>query len=522
MEALINRIHYLPLLVATGICLFGGSALHAQSQSLLKTYPHDVAAILPLQDEGNLTVTLENESGPQPVNGSSDPELESSISTQQLLLENFQLYKNLLANDMTAEADTVAKRIVELSIRENGFESTATARALTNLAIVQYRNKNYTAAQQNYEAAIGIIEQVEDRLNSALINPLKGLGSAQLALDRPDMALETFTRAQHINHVNKGPHNLDQVKILESLAEIYIYVGEIKKASKLHNRTYALYARKYDTNSEDIIPALYKRAEWQHRLRLYDRERDTYRKIINIVARNQNKKSLALIRPLTGLASAYLYIGALDFEYYPESAITSGEIYLKRAKRIAEENPDSTWEIRENALLSLADFYILSKNVGKARRAYQNVWDLLSEDESRFINRYNHLEVLVLIQDVHLPKYYGVNKNNGALEDDEQFERGKIVTKFMVNTRGRTKNFEIIEMRPSGLTDMRKVVLKNMKRLVYRPRLENRELVNTENMTYTHEFFYRRSDLTSVDEIEEFSSPTVDDANAVAVNNSGE
>ena len=78
-------------------------------------------------------------------------------------------------------------------------------------------------------------------------------------------------------------------------------------------------------------------------------------------------------------------------------------------------------------------------------------------------------------------------------------------------------------MYPSELTDMRNLALKEMKRLIYRPRLENREIVNTENITYTHEFFYRQSDLTSVDKIEEFSSPTTtDDVDEVAVNNSSE
>jgi hypothetical protein len=255
---------------------------------------------------------------------------------------------------------------------------------------------------------------------------------------------------------------------------------------------------------------------------LYDLERSTYRKIINIIEKNKGKQSLALIRPLTGLANAYLYRSSFDYEYYRESTITTGEVYLKRATRIAEEHSDTTWEIRENTLLSLADFYILSKKMSQAKKTYQDVWDLLSEDASRFINRYNHLEVLVLLQDIYLPKYYGANKNKVALNEDDQFERGKIVTKFIVNTRGRVKNFEVIEMYPSGLTGMRNLVLKEMKRLIYRPRLENREVVNTE-MTYTHEFFYRQSDLTSVDKIEEFSSPnTTGDADEVAVNNSSE
>ncbi len=511
MEALlIIKTPYLPLLAATALFLFGGTILHAQSESPLKTTVHDQAAEPPAEDEGDPTVTLENESEPEEVNGSSDPDLESAIAAQQQLAEDFALYKNLLANGMTAEADVVAKRIVELSIRENGFESSDTAKALTNLAIVQHRNEDYETAQQNYEAAIGIIERVEDRLNSGLINPLRGLGAAQLASGRPDLALDTFGRAQHISHVNEGPHNIDQVAIIESLAEIYIYIGEFESAYDLQDRIYELYARKYAEDSDQIIPALFKRAEWQHRLRLYGRERDTYRRVIKIIEKNQDKQSLDLIRPLTGLANAHLFVGEVG-----------GAVHLKRAKRIAEEHPDSTWEIKENTFLSLADFYIFSDKAGKAKSAYQDTWDLLSEDESRLVNRYDHLETTVMLQDIYPPKYYGIDEDSERIDKDEEFQRGKIVTTFVITVRGRAKNFEIIESHPVGLEEMEKDVLKEMRRLIYRPRLENREVVETENMTYTHEFFYRESELSPIDAVEELASPNVDEEEEVAADNSG-
>jgi len=518
---LINRIPWLPLLLAAGFFLFGGTTLHAQSQSPLKSTPHDSAAVPPPENEGDQTVTIENDSEPEEVNGSSDPDLESAIAAQQQLAEDFAHYKNLLANGMTAEADVVAKRIVELSIRRNGFESADTARALTNLAIVQHRNEDYETAQQNYEAAIGIIEQVEHRLTSALINPLRGLGAAQMASGRPDQALDTFARARHVSHVNEGPHNLDQVTIIESLAEIYIYIGEFESAYDLQDRIYELYARKYAVDSDQIIPALFKRAEWQHRLRLYGRERDSYRRIVKIIEKNQDKKSLDLIRPLTGLGNAYLFVGEIDREFQRDSTLTTGEPFLKRAKRIAEEHPDSTWKIKENTFLSLADFYIFSDKAGKAQRAYQDTWDLLSEDESRMLNRYNHLEAPVLLQNIYPPKYHGIDEDSEQLKDDEKFEQGKVVMKFMVNTRGRARNFEIIEVHPAGLQEMEQAVLKEMRRLIYRPRLEDREVVDTQNMTYTHEFYYRQSDLTPVDEVEEPDSPSIDEEQEVVADNSG-
>jgi len=146
---------------------------------------------------------------------------------------------------------------------------------------------------------------------------------------------------------------------------------------------------------------------------------------------------------------------------------------------------------------------------------------LLSEDESRMLNRYNHLEAPVLLQNIYPPKYHGIDEDSEQLKDDEKFEQGKVVMKFMVNTRGRARNFEIIEVHPAGLQEMEQAVLKEMRRLIYRPRLEDREVVDTQNMTYTHEFYYRQSDLTPVDEVEEPDSPSIDEEQEVVADNSG-
>ena len=126
-------------------------------------------------------------------------------SEEQLILREFELFKQLVADGVFDEADTVAKRLVELTLRTKGPQSNDFAKALTNLAIVQFQTKEYDAAKQNFESAIEIIEDNEDRLNAQLINPLKGLGAAQLESGRPDQASATFRRAVHVSHVNDGP-----------------------------------------------------------------------------------------------------------------------------------------------------------------------------------------------------------------------------------------------------------------------------------------------------------------------------
>ena len=77
------------------------------------------------------------------------------------------------------EAENLAKRMVELSIRISGPTSSDTAKALNNLAVVQHETGDSEAAQQNFNAAIEIIEDNEDQLSSRLINPLRGLGAGR-------------------------------------------------------------------------------------------------------------------------------------------------------------------------------------------------------------------------------------------------------------------------------------------------------------------------------------------------------
>ena len=407
----------------------------------------------------------------------------------------FALYKESLTSANYLEADTLAKQIIELSIRVYGIESAESAKALTNLAIAQHNNKEYEAAERNYLASINIIESSSDRLNSALINPLKGLGATQLAIGRPDMARATFERAIHVSHVNEGPHNMDQVEVLESMAEIYLSVGDHKEALDVQERMFSIQARKLEPSSLDILPALKNQAHWQHRLQMYDRERVSWRKVITVIERHHGKNDLRLIPPLTSLGKSYLYITPIEYDVQPEVSVASGESYLRRANRIAEENPDSTWEVHEQTLLALGDYYILSGRANRAAKTYKDLWSILSEEEERLRNRRDHLERLNLLQNVYPPKYYRSERIDEKFPDEKDFESGTVNFGYTVNATGRISNILHIETRPPEFEDMSDRVRRSIRHLVYRPRLEDGKMVPTRDLVFTHEFYFRPEDI---------------------------
>ncbi|HET6628601.1 MAG TPA: tetratricopeptide repeat protein [Woeseiaceae bacterium] len=446
-----------------------------------------------------MTITATSPGTEEP--GAKPPPAEALVNgetPEEELQRYFALYKSAMENEAYAEADMLAKRVVELSIQLFGINSLDSARALTNLGIAQHQNEQYEAAIANYQAAIDVIERIEDRLNSNLVNPLKGLGAAQLASGRPDLAAETFNRAVHITHVNEGPHNLDQVQVLESLAETYLAVGKFDDVETITEIIFGLEARDIDLESMAILPVLEKQAYWQHRLQLFEKERYTWRKEIDIIEEHRGDDDLRLIGPLTGLGKSYLYVGNMDTAYYQPTAITSGEVYLKRAVHIAEDNPDATWQMKEDTLLALGDFYILSGQANRARRVYEDTWQLLSAGEDRLANRREHLEKLVVLQDIHPPKYVGIDGEVRAQLPGDDYEEGKVVFDYSVSTRGFTDDVVLVEAQPAAFEEMQRTVQNDLRTLIYRPRLVAGEAVETDGLTYTHKFFYRQSDLEEV------------------------
>ena len=414
----------------------------------------------------------------------------------------FELYREALLNEDFLEADVLAKRVVELSIRINGLDSHDSAKAITNLGIAQHHNKDYESALLNFAASIEIVERVDDRLSAALINPLQGLAATQAAVGRPDEARSTYQRAVHVSHVNDGPHNPNQVETLESMAELYLAMGEFKDATGIQENIFSIQSRKIDPRSLDIIPALEKRAAWQHRLNHFQGERSSWRLIIQVLERHKGKESLDLIPPLKKLGTSYLFVSPAEFEYQPDTSASSGETHLRRANRIAHSNPDSNWMITEDALLALGDFYVLSGRPNRANRIYAESWELLTEgeDQERLNNRRDHLEKQLVLQKVYPPKYYNSLREEARQPPPASFETGTISFSYTVLASGRISQLEHVETQPAGIKKFDELVARSLRRLIYRPRLVESKMVDTPDVIYTHNFFYQPSDLDNPDD----------------------
>ena len=428
---------------------------------------------------------------------SEDLATGADLAVEEQLGKAFTRYKELAMSGVFDEAENVAKRIVELQIRISGPTSTDTAKALTNLGIVQHRTGQYELAQQNFQAAVDIIEEHEDHLNAGLVNPLRGLGASQLEGGRPDLAAQTYVRAVHITHVNEGPHNMDQIRLLEALAESNLRLGTPKEAKNIHDTIYALNLRHFESSPMELIAALMRRAAWQHRAGYIVDERSTYRRAIRIIETRSDKNDLALIEPLTELGRSFFYVDRTGAQQQ-SSLVTTGEIYFKRALRIAEVNPESTWEIESAARLALGDYYMYRSLFARARRIYREAWDALSVDEARLDKRRESLEQNVILKRSDLPLYAGAADHDDRRESDESVQQGSVIVSFSVTDRGRVTDLKIVEATPAEFTEMQRFLRRELRTRLYRPRFEDGDPVATADLAFTHTYFYRQSDLEAL------------------------
>ena len=422
------------------------------------------------------------------------------INEQELMLAAFERFKELKAAGSLDEAENLAKRMVELSIRISGPTSSDTAKALNNLAVVQHETGDSEAAQQNFNAAIEIIEDNEDQLSSRLINPLRGLGASQLQIGRPDLASRTYRRAIHISHVNEGPHNLDQIEILEALAETNLRLGESEDAKNNHDMIYALNLRHFSGNAINMVPALLRRAAWQRRTGYILDERATYRRVIRIVESVNGKDDITLIGPLMKLGESYFFVDTSESQTFQAATAATGEMYFKRAVRIAEEHPASDWDVLAKSKLALGDYYNFRSDQGRARKNYRDTWEILSEGDMQLAVRHKILEVLTPLNDDPIPRYVGEASRSDRQLEDNSLREGRVIVSYNVNTRGRVFDLKIVEATPPEFDDIRRFVQREMRARIYRPRYEDAEPVESMNQALTHTFFYRQDELDRIRE----------------------
>ncbi|MEQ8205394.1 MAG: hypothetical protein RIA65_04395, partial [Woeseia sp.] len=125
----------------------------------------------------------------------------------------------------------------------------------------------------------------------------------------------------------------------------------------------------------------------------------------------------------------------------------------------------------------------------------RDAWDLLTANPEHEKQRMNLLQSLQILQDIQPPRFYGIDTDSMPTRGLDGFESGTVVYQYSLSSRGKPTNIILLEAQPEMLDEMERAVARELRRFVQRPRIVDGNTVQTDNLTYTHNFFYRESDL---------------------------
>ncbi len=242
---------------------------------------------------------------------------------------------------------------------------------LGSLATIQEKNREFDASQENYRKLMALIETRDGAFSDELIEPLTGLGRVHLEQGRYDEAEEQFRRAQHLAHRNEGVHTPRQKEIIDLLTRIHMELDEPLQADRQQRFSLYISERLKGEHSTELLPALYKIAQWYVETGQFARARKIYEKAVDIIVQHDGDQDLKLVEPLRGIATTRQLQGVC----------CSHKSLLKilTILQASENIPPAQLAL---AMAELADGYSISKKRTQAKEFYRQAWlTLQSEPE---------------------------------------------------------------------------------------------------------------------------------------------
>ncbi len=396
-------------------------------------------------------------------------------------------YSDALEREMYEEAEVIAKSEIAKMLQEGRGGEMSSAFLYSDLANAQRLARNLPAASLNYELAIDIIERTGDRMNVALEIPLQGLGMTALDSRRPDLALESFNRAIHVRQVSDGPHSIDQAKSLELLASAHAAAGNEDKSIAMTDRLGMLIQRHADDPDVDVVGLRLTQGALYRDLGKRESERAAYSQAVASIRTRAEVDDQLLIEPYVRTGESFLfeyfenYASATNQDELPDKHLLEESArQFEIANELAAASTGEDWTLRYRALLALGDFYSFTANFSRARQAYRESWELLTQEPSRLARRKADLEVAVpLWQPLPTIHGTGVVLITDTAAGNDLYE-GELTIGFTVSQRGRLTNIALVESNsPERQPRLEARLKESLGSFVYRPRIERGFLVDS-------------------------------------------
>ena len=408
---------------------------------------------------------------------------------EELLEKRNQLQENFLSlygQERYQQSILTASEILNITQEIYGPKSQNLVNPLNNLASSYFMIGDFEQAIKIFLECIALIES-KNNISSQLVSPLVALGLALNKSEQYNEAVEIFKRALHVNWVNNGFYNLEQIDIHDSLTESFIGLKNLEEANHHQSFQLGIYNNHFGKNSIKIDESLVKLAKWYRRSGQVLSERLVFEELLDRQSNRENQESKKLINTLQGISFSHRREGISMYDSVSP---------LKKALDIFAENQNQDLRLKLEILIDLGDTYTSYGRVSSANRAYQDCWQLIEEDSSLRPEIEERFSKPVRVRSIFIPERYPIDR---PIDKNKTYKQGFLTVRFDVETTGKTNKVSIIESDPSELLD--RVALSAIKKTIYRPTYIEAEAQRSEGLTIRHEFSYRQA-------VEEFTEPT--------------
>ena len=113
-----------------------------------------------------------------------------------------------------------------------------------------------------YIARVGDAEVTEGPYSDQLREDLFNTGLLYQKLEEHDNALKLLERTLAVSRINYGLEDVDQVPIMEAMAQSFLAKGEILNADAMMDAALNLQTKVYGETAQELVPALLKLGDW--------------------------------------------------------------------------------------------------------------------------------------------------------------------------------------------------------------------------------------------------------------------
>ncbi|MCZ6616952.1 MAG: hypothetical protein O7E57_02375 [Gammaproteobacteria bacterium] len=338
------------------------------------------------------------------------------------------------------------------------------------------------------EKQIGAVERSSHRYSPELIRPLTLLGDAKVGSGDYNGALDHYQRAVHLSRVNDGLNSSAQIEIVYREANAYKALGNLSDANDREEYAYHVLTRVHGPHDEELLPGVYHLAEWYGATQDIFSARALYEHAVSILSANGKQGSAIAIPAYQGIARTYrlerfppFYVSKGDSGPISVNDFPAGERALQQIIQIHRDDADLNPVVLAEAMLDLADWYLLFDKTRRAFPLYDDVYAMLSEAEGFAVADFFAEPKLLYFPAPQDPRVPPLGMRGERKE-------GFVEVAYKISKTGYARSLKTIGAEPQGLMDFR--VRKSLRLSRYRPALVEGRSMAKFNQTYRHQFAY--------------------------------